>query len=107
YLLNPLYTNRLADLLIQGAVLARFIQTCENNMAYLAQWMCDYNLFGCGFIDCEKVRFRAPIPSYEDVEYAENKWHTRTVRPEWLSSETEVQRQSHCLLEVDVCVQDI
>jgi DNA polymerase zeta len=107
YLLNPLNMNRLADLLIQGAVLARFMQPHESHMQYLAQWMCDYNLFGCSFIDCEEVRFRGPVPEYEDAAYAKDKWHTGTIKPEWLSDEAEVQRQSHCTLEVDVRVQDI
>ena len=112
YLLNPLNMNRLADLLIQGAVLARFMRPHESHMQYLAQWMCDYNLFGCSFIDCEKVRFRGPLPSYDDLSEdggasLKEKWHTGTVKADWLSDETEVQRQSHCTLEVDICVQDI
>ncbi|KIW07821.1 uncharacterized protein PV09_01740 [Verruconis gallopava] len=107
YLLNPLHMTRLADLLVQGAVLARFMQPHESHLQYLAQWMCDYNLFGCGFIDCEKVYFRSPVPEYENIEDAKDKWHAGTIRPEWMSDMTEVQRQSHCTLEVDVRVEDI
>jgi hypothetical protein len=35
----------------------KVIQPYESHMQYLAQWMCDYNLYGCAYIDCSQVKF--------------------------------------------------
>ncbi|KAF2090449.1 hypothetical protein K490DRAFT_35841 [Saccharata proteae CBS 121410] len=107
YLLNPMHMTRFADLLHQGAILAKVIQPYESHMQYLAQWMCDYSLYGCAYIDCAKVKFRAPVPDYLEMNSLLHKWHGRTIRPEWISSEDAFPRQSHCSIEVDICVQDI
>jgi len=107
YLLNPLNMTRLADLLLQGAILARSFQPHESHMQYLAQWMCDYNLFGCGFIDCERVRFRSPVPEHAELSNPIHKWHDQSILKEWISDPDQYSRQSHCAVEIDVCVQDI
>jgi DNA polymerase zeta len=107
YLLNPLHMTRLADLLREGAVMKRVLQPYESHMQYLAQWMCDYNLYGCAYIDCQKVKFRAPIPNYLDMNLAQHRWHDQSIPPDLVSDETALPKQSHCSLEVDVCVQDI
>jgi len=107
YLLNPLYTTRLADLLREGAVMKRVLQPYESHMQYLAQWMCDYNLYGCGYMDCEKVKFRGPVPRYLELTNLMHRWHDRSILPENVSDEVALPKQSHCALEVDLCVQHI
>jgi DNA polymerase zeta len=107
YLLNPSNMTRLADLLIQGAVLARILQPHESHMQYLAQWMCDYNLFGCGYIDCEKVRFRGPLPEFDEMSNGAHKWHDQSVSADSILHGEDFPRQSHCSLEIDLCIQDI
>ncbi|EKG11632.1 hypothetical protein MPH_11125 [Macrophomina phaseolina MS6] len=107
YLLNPLNMSRLADLLQQGAILAKVMQPHESHLQYLLQWMCDYNLYGCAYIDCAKVKFRSPVPDYLDMNNPAHKWHDRSISPDWISDNDDVPRQSHCAVEVDVCVQDI
>ncbi|KAF2146268.1 uncharacterized protein K452DRAFT_263960 [Aplosporella prunicola CBS 121167] len=107
YMLNPLHMTRLADLLHQGAILAKVMQPYESHLQYLLQWMCDYNLYGCAYIDCAKVRFRSPVPEYLCLSNPAHKWHDKSIRPEWLSEEDQFPRQSHCAIEVDLCVQDI
>lgn len=107
YLLNPLNITRLADLLRQGAVMKRPLQPYESHLQYLAQWMCDYNLYGCGYIDCKKVKFRAPVPEYLELTDLSHRWHDRSIPPEYISDESTLPKQSHCSLEVDICVQDI
>lgn len=106
YLLNPLHMTRLADLLREGAVMKRVLQPFESHMQYLAQWMCDYNLYGCGYIDCDKVKFRAPIPNYFDMTNAFHQWHDHSIPPENVSDDM-LAKQSHCALEVDVHVENI
>ena len=107
YMLNPLYMMRLADLLRQGTILKKVIQPYESQMQYLAQWMCDYNLYGCAYIDCSEVRFRSPVPDYLEMASTTHQWHDRTIASSIISNPDTVPRQSHCSLEVDICVQHI
>lgn len=107
YLLNPLHMTRLADLLREGAVMKRVLQPYESHMQYLAQWMCDHNLYGCAYIDCEKVKFRAPVPAYLEMSSNLHRWHDQSIPPECISDEMAVPKVSHCALEVDVCTRDI
>jgi DNA polymerase zeta len=107
YLLNPLNILRLADLLRQGAVLKCSLQPYESHLQYVPQWMCDYNLYGCAYLDCSKVMFRSPIPEYLELTDLDHRWHDRSIPPENITSDTALPKQSHCTLEVDICVQDI
>ncbi|KAJ5639520.1 C4-type zinc-finger of DNA polymerase delta [Penicillium longicatenatum] len=107
YLLNPFYITRLADLLHQGAVMKRPLQPYESHMQYVPQWMCDYNLYGCNYMDCSKVKFRAPVPEYLELNNLEHRWHDRSIDPESIIDDPALGKQSHCALEADVCVQDI
>ena len=107
YLLNPLHMTRLADLLREGAVMKRVLQPYESHMQYLAQWMCDYNLYGCGYIDCDKVKFRASVPSYAELTNPMHLWHDRSIDADDISDDACLPKQSHCTLEVDVHIKAI
>ncbi|KAI4206771.1 MAG: hypothetical protein LQ348_000839 [Seirophora lacunosa] len=107
YILNPLHMTRLADLLRQGAVMKKVLQPYESHVQYLLQWMCDYNLYGCAYIDCSEVMFRQPIPQCDEMDSDEHRWHDRTITSGMISDEDKLPRQSHCSLEVDICVQHI
>ena len=107
YMLNPLNMTRLADLLRQGTIMKKAIQPYESHMQYLAQWMCDYNLYGCAYIDCRVVKFRSPVAALADIKDTSHGWHDGTIPVSLISDESQVQRQSHCSIEIDVCVQDI
>jgi DNA polymerase zeta len=107
YLLNPMHMTRFTDLLHQGAILNRVFQPYESHLQYLLQWMCDYNLYGCDYINCAKVQFRGPVPDSEEVDTTVHKWHDASVPDELMADEDQYPRQSHCTLEVDICVQDI
>jgi DNA polymerase zeta len=107
YMLNPMVMTRLADILRQGAVMKQVFQPYEAHLQYLLQWMADYNLYGCGYIDCRKVVFRSPVPEFEDLDNSTHLWHDRSIPSEFVSSESELKKVSHCSLEVDICVQDI
>ena len=107
YLLNPLHMTRLADLLRQGTIMKKTLQPYESHLQYLLQWMCDYNLYGCAYIDSSVVKFRRPIPDFLETNGVTQQWHNRSIPESSISNEVEIQRQSHCSLEVDICVQDI
>lgn len=107
YLLNPLYVTRLADLLLQGAVMDRPFQPYESHLQYIPQWMCDYNLYGCAYMECSKAKFRSPVPEYLELTDLSHRWHDRSIPPDCISEESVLPKQSHCSLEADICVQDI
>ncbi|GKZ42769.1 DNA polymerase zeta [Aspergillus brasiliensis] len=107
YLMNPIYMTRLADLLLQGAVLKRPLQPYESHLQFIPQWMCDYSLYGCAYVKCSKVKFRSPVPEYFELTDLSHRWHDRSVQPDDLLDESIFPKQSHCPLEVDICVQDI
>lgn len=107
YMLNPMHMTRLADLLRQGTVMKKFLQPYESHIQYLAQWMCDYNLYGCAYIDCRRVKFRAPVPDKLEMNSTVHQWHDHSILPDMISNSEDFPRQSHCSIEVDICVQDI
>ncbi|KAL3420170.1 DNA polymerase zeta catalytic subunit [Phlyctema vagabunda] len=107
YMLNPMVMTRLADLLRQGVVMKKIFQPYEAHLQYLLQWMTDYNLYGCGYIDCRKVAFRGPVPVYEEINNLSHLWHDRSIRSDLVTDESVLPRVSHCSLEVDILVEDI
>ncbi|KAI0020627.1 DNA polymerase family B [Xylariomycetidae sp. FL0641] len=107
YMLNPLVMTRLAELLQQGVIMKRKFQPYEAHLQYLLQFMTDYNLYGCGYIDCKKVRFRFPLPQHEIDDESPHLWHRQTVPSALVTEDIDLPRMSHCSIEVDICVQDI
>jgi DNA polymerase zeta len=107
YMLNPMVMTRLADLLRQGVIMKKVFQPFEAHLQYLLQFMADYNLYGCGYIDCSKVSFRSPVPNYEELGNTSHLWHDRSIPSELVTGENELPRVSHCSIEVDICLQDI
>ena len=107
YIFDPRHMTRLADLLRQGTIMKKVFQPYESHLQYLLQWMCDYNLYGCGYIDCAKVAFRHPIPAYDDLLDRTHVWHDRSIPPDHLSNQAHFPRQSHCSIEIDLHARDI
>ncbi|KAI0385004.1 hypothetical protein F5Y04DRAFT_203542 [Hypomontagnella monticulosa] len=107
YMLNPLVMTRLAELLQQGVIMKRKFQPYEAHLQYLLQFMTDYNLYGCGYIETQKVWFRAPVPKYGDDRELPHQWHSQSVSRSFITEHTDLPRASHCSIEVDICVQDI
>jgi DNA polymerase zeta len=107
YMLNPMYMTRLADLLRQGVVMKKVFQPYEAHLQYLLQWMADYNLYGCGYIECTKVTFRSPLPEYEELKNPDHLWHDRSIPLEVVTPDSELPRVSHCSIEIDISCQDI
>ncbi|KAH8802853.1 DNA polymerase-like protein zeta catalytic subunit [Xylogone sp. PMI_703] len=107
YMLNPIVMTRLADILLQGLVMNKVFQPYEAHLQYLLQWMTDYNLYGCGYINCRKVTFRSPVPSYEEIDSTTHLWHDHSIPNDFITRDSAFPRVSHCAIEVDVCVQDI
>ena len=107
YLLNPMHITRFSDLLQQGAILRQHFQPYEAHLQYLLQWMCDFNLYGCAYIEVAKAQFRAPVPVWEELDDLAHLWHDRSIDAKDILDEERFPRQSHCQLEVDIRVEDI
>ncbi|KAK8073881.1 hypothetical protein PG994_004780 [Apiospora phragmitis] len=107
YMLNPMVMTRLAELLQQGVIMKRRFQPYEAHLQYLLQFMTDYNLYGCGYIESRKVSFRAPVPRHDDDENSIHLWHSQSVSAACITDSSDLPRASHCSIEVDICVQDI
>ena len=107
YMFNPVVMTRLADLLHQGLIMDRKFQPYEAHLQYLLQFMTDYNLYGCNYIEVGKVSFRAPVPNYEEDEDTPHIWHSQSISPDKITDDHSLPRASHCSIEVDICVQDI
>ncbi|KAI1115535.1 DNA polymerase family B [Nemania sp. NC0429] len=107
YMLNPVVMTRLAELLRQGVIMKRVLQPYEAHLQYLLQFMADYNLYGCAYIDAKRVCFRAPVPQHEDEDTPTHLWHSQSVPRLFITDEPGLPRVSHCSIEVDICVHDI
>ncbi|VUC36980.1 unnamed protein product [Clonostachys rosea] len=107
YMFNPVVMTRLTDLLQQGAIMKRPFQPYEAHLQYLLQFMTDYNLYGCEFIDASNTKFRAPVPDPVGDFPSSHLWHSQSVPSQDVTNESELPRVSHCSIEVDICVHDI
>ncbi|KAJ4314686.1 DNA polymerase zeta [Fusarium piperis] len=107
YMFNPVVMTRLADLLQQGAIMKEKFQPYEAHLQYLLQFMTDFNLYGCDYLDSSSTRFRSPVPEYDQELNSTHLWHTRSIPEGYITDETTLPRASHCSIEVDICVQDI
>ncbi len=59
---DPQLNLRLQTILESGRVMRTRFQPYENHIRHQLQFMLDYNLFGCDYIDLDEVHFRLPIP---------------------------------------------
>jgi DNA polymerase zeta len=103
YMLNPAYMNRLADLLRNKSIMGRAIQPYEVHIPYLLQFMADFGLYGCGWVDCQNVSFRAPVPATGGAQ----SWNESTIPERLISSSSDRPRLSHCAIEIDIRSHDI
>ncbi|KAJ4259633.1 DNA polymerase zeta [Fusarium torreyae] len=107
YMFNPIVMTRLADLLQQGVIMKHKFQPYEAHLQYLLQFMTDFNLYGCDYLDVSSTRFRSPVPEHDQGSNSSHLWHNRSIPEEHITDETTLPRSSHCSIEVDICVQDI
>ncbi|XEV03673.1 hypothetical protein FSHL1_008960 [Fusarium sambucinum] len=107
YMFNPVVMTRLADLLQQGVIMKHKFQPYEAHLQFLLQFMTDFNLYGCDYLESSSTGFRSPVPEYEEETNPSHLWHSESIPQEDITDETALPRSSHCSVEVDICVQDI
>ncbi|KAI6136646.1 hypothetical protein F5141DRAFT_1208970 [Pisolithus sp. B1] len=60
YLIDPALTNRAVTLLQAGSVMRTKFHVFESHLSFLLQFMCDFGLYGCGWINLGEVWERSP-----------------------------------------------
>lgn len=111
---DPGQNVRIATILQSGKVMGTKLQPYEVHIRYNLQFMLDFNLFGCDFVDFEHVLFRTPVPvadPFRSQDSTENDEH----RKQWTSANIPLQliqaeqvvRNSYCEIEIDCHCIDI
>ncbi|KIO08270.1 hypothetical protein M404DRAFT_22870 [Pisolithus tinctorius Marx 270] len=60
HLIDPALTNRAVTLLQTGTIMRTKFHVFESHLSYLLQFMCDFGLYGCGWINLGEVWERSP-----------------------------------------------
>ncbi|KAL7917619.1 hypothetical protein ACQKWADRAFT_317212 [Trichoderma austrokoningii] len=109
YLFNPAVMARLADLLQQGAIMKQRFQPYEAHLEYLLQFMIDYNLYGCDFVDSSQTYFRSPVPADGTGSGISSQffWNIQTIPNTSITNDLALPRESYCSLEVDIAAHNI
>ncbi|CAO1637149.1 unnamed protein product [Jaminaea pallidilutea] len=106
---DPSHNYRIATILQSGRVMRTVFQPHEIHIRYQLQFMLDYNLFGCGYIDLETADFRLPLPAPrdddDDLDFT-SRWDENTVPPH-LIQDHQTNRTSYCELEMDVAAKHV
>jgi hypothetical protein len=66
YTLDPKFMTRMVTLLRSGEIMKKKFIVYEAHIPFHLQFMLDFNLYGCGWVDISKAKFREPVP--EDPE---------------------------------------
>ncbi|KAF9015170.1 hypothetical protein BDQ17DRAFT_1403881 [Cyathus striatus] len=66
---NPGHINRISVILQSGTVMSTRFCVYESHLSYILQFMCDFGLYGCGFINVEDALQRFPNQSDEEFEH--------------------------------------
>ena len=106
YMLNPAYMQRLAYILRDGSIMGRSMQPYEVHIPYLLQFMADYGLYGCGWVECQTVTFRNPVPDDDDGE-KRLAWNSSTIPDCLITCSEDKPRLSRCALEIDLLAHQI
>jgi len=61
-LVTPSHIYRAVNLLEGGSVMRNKFSVYESHLATKLQFMVDFDLYGCGWVDIESAKFRAPLP---------------------------------------------
>lgn len=105
YMFNPVVMTRLTDLLQQGVIMKQQFQPFEAHLQYLLQFMINYNLYGCDYLEATKTTFWSPIPHQQRGSEPSHLWHSLSISPGNITDDPSLPRVSHCSVEVDICPQ--
>lgn len=100
HMIDPSYITRAVTLLKSGVVMSKKFNAFESHISFHLQFMCDFNLYGCGWLDLGEVWRRGEnYFSDEESEGAPDYENTQAVQALFKSSPHPTQ--SRMELEVD------
>ncbi|GAC92644.1 hypothetical protein PHSY_000198 [Pseudozyma hubeiensis SY62] len=105
---DPAHNYRIAAILESGGVMKTGFQPFEIHIRYQLQFMLDYNIFGCDYLDLDDVRFRLPIPDGSAIasdepsplDFRSKIWNRNSIPYAHVQAQ-DVHRGTHCELEAD------
>ncbi|KAL7424032.1 DNA polymerase zeta [Cryptotrichosporon argae] len=107
-LANPSRMHVALEQLRKPVVLGREWQPHEAHISHVLQFMCDFDLYGCGWLDLDGAMFREPLPEGDPYDLQPSMINTLTVPTDMLyPSAMSPPRDTFAPLEVDVLPQDI
>ncbi|KAF9481424.1 hypothetical protein BDN70DRAFT_831218 [Pholiota conissans] len=65
---DPTCVSRMVSILRSGTVMGVRFRIFESHLSYILQFLCDFNLYGCGQINIEEALERAPEASQHDAD---------------------------------------
>ncbi|KAG6851054.1 hypothetical protein H0H93_002946 [Arthromyces matolae] len=97
---DPAHVHRAAAILQSGVVMDNRFSVFENHLSFVLQFMCDFGLYGCGWIEVEKALQRDTQSNMEGDYSCLNSSDQSFERSPYL-------RQTRMPLEVDVIAPNI
>jgi DNA polymerase zeta len=102
YLFDPRLITRLSKLLSCGAIMKQKFLIYEAHINYILQFLTDFNLYGCGYLECHEDKLK-----YRKTSSSEHYELTGTNGPLEPLPEDVFPRHSYSGWEVDICALDI
>lgn len=101
-LANPGRTRVAVEQLHKPVVLGRVWQPHEAHLSHVLQFMCDFDLYGCGWLDLAGGHYREPIPEGTDDDPPD--WISRETIPDFMRYPDNLSphRDTHTTFELDV-----
>ncbi|KAG6875156.1 hypothetical protein C0992_004959 [Termitomyces sp. T32_za158] len=100
YLVDPGHVRRAVALLQSGIVMGTKFLVFESHLSFVLQFMCDFGLYGCGWIDVENVLQR-DVQSTLHGDFADPKLREQPFNP------SPYLRQTRMPIEADVIAPNI
>ena len=107
YLADPNFSNRAVTILQSGTVMKTRFRVYESHINFVLQFMCDFGLYGCGWMDLCEVWERGAKDPFDDL-YDSNDHHEQDEqRKKSNFKQSPYFRQSRMPLEVDAAAHQI
>ncbi|KAK0210432.1 hypothetical protein DFS33DRAFT_1458357 [Desarmillaria ectypa] len=87
YVVDPSLVSRIVTLLQSGSVMSTHFSVYESHLSYTLQFLSDFGLYGCGWIELEKVFQRGVDEDEENVVFG----HSTSFRQSRLPLEVDTQ----------------
>ena len=100
HMIDPSYLTRAATLLKSGVVMSKKFNLFESHISFYLQFMCDFNLYGCGWLDLGEV-WRRGEDHFSDEESEGAPDYENTQAAQALFKSSPHPTQSRMELEVD------